>query len=506
VTIVLDGMTGPAPAASLARVLATRDVWAWVDEDCASGRLRRGDSVLIREPSQRGRAASVSTRGSMLPVVDASGLAVVSDPDDAREALGFVRAVWRDRSPWPLDAQPWRSLLATGSTRRWRVAERLRSVTAPMTRTLLQLAKQPSLADVEESEAGFYDRADVVADYERLVDEGLTKAEEILAARFLDAGARVLVVGCGTGRESFALARRGMHVQGIDIAPAAIASAQRRGSVARAATEPREGATGSVSFTTASLAALDLSGPRFDLVLIASDVLCGIPGRANRVAALTRAREGVKHGGMVVMAARAGRGPARLLLETPRAVLRIVGLGHREPGDRLDWQGPPPTLRFVHVYADDVEIAKELELASLAYEGRLAGFVLARSGTRASLPGDGKIDAAVETASVLRMLLRVERARRKMGPAALAAMMRLLSDSAPHRTPLERARLRATIASCDRLVPFGAGCYRRALLEMALDAGAAEEPLVLGLRRHGIGHAWVGAMDTEESFDWVVRV
>lgn len=497
----LDGAPAPVSAKALARALAASgEVWAWVAESCASGRLDEGDAVQIVGDVR-------SAKRNLLPVIDASGVAVVADPADPRPPLGFVHVVWRarDRRPWPLDAQPWRRMLASGSVRRWRIAERLRAISLPVMRTLEQLARQPSLDEVEGSEAGFYDHAGVVADYEQRVGEGLTGAEEVVAARFLDEGARVLVVGCGTGRESFALAHRGMHVVGIDIAAAAVAIARRHASDASPASDVRETGAGSVSFAIASLARLEVASPPFDLVLIASDVLCGIPGRENRIAALTRARELVKPGGSVIMAVRSGRGPARVLLETPRAALRVLGLGHREPGDRFAWQGPPPTRRFFHVYADDVELARELEPAGLAYDGRLAGFVVARSGSRAPLPADGIFGAAVEAARVLSMLPRVERARQKAGPAALAAAMRLLSEGAPHRDPVERARLRGTIASCDRMVPFGAGCYRRALLEMALDAGAAEEPLVLGLRRHGLGHAWVGVADTEEGFDTIVR-
>ena len=496
----LDGASGPLSPRELAHAFAaTGEVWAWIDEPCAAGRLAAGDAVRITQsalPSERG----------LLRVVDAFGVAVVTGADDRRAPLGFVRVVWqaRERRPWALDKAPWRTILANAGTRRWRIVERLRAMTQPIARTIEQLARQPSLTEVEKSEADFYDGSQVVADYERLTSEGLASAEEVVATELLDKGARVLVVGCGTGRESFALAQRGFHVLGIDIAAAAIASA-RRASGSRAELDGGDGRTGSVAFELASLARFDGARHSFDLVLVASDVLCGIPGRTNRIAALTRARELVKPGGCVVMAVRSGRGPARFLLETPRAALRILGLGHREPGDRFAWQGPPSTRRFFHVYADDVELATELASAGLGYDGRVARFVVGRHGTRASLPAAGIFDVAVEKARVLAMLPRVERARRRSGPAALAVTMRALSRGAPRREPLSRARLRATIAAYDRIVPFGAGCYRRALLEMALDAGAAEEPLVLGLRQRGLGHAWVGRTDTEESFDWIVR-
>jgi hypothetical protein len=47
----------------------------------------------------------------------------------------------------------------------------------------------------------------------------------------------------------------------------------------------------------------------------------------------------------------------------------------------------------------------------------------------------------------------------------------------------------------DGRLPDGGNCYRRALLAIALDAGAAQDPLVLGLDARGgpaSGHAWLG--------------
>jgi hypothetical protein len=65
----------------------------------------------------------------------------------------------------------------------------------------------------------------------------------------------------------------------------------------------------------------------------------------------------------------------------------------------------------------------------------------------------------------------------------------------PARAPEQRNTLRRVIRQIDARVPGGPNCYRRALLEMRLDAVAAREPLHLGLRAHGgpnSGHAWLG--------------
>ena len=92
-------------------------------------------------------------------------------------------------------------------------------------------------------------------------------------------------------------------------------------------------------------------------------------------------------------------------------------------------------------------------------------------------------------------LPEVEWRRVKEGPAAAVPKLRARGSAAPRRTPEDRAQLRRLIALVDRFFPGEPNCYRRALLEMSLDAGAAEEPLHLGLKVPGgprSGHAWLG--------------
>jgi hypothetical protein len=75
---------------------------------------------------------------------------------------------------------------------------------------------------------------------------------------------------------------------------------------------------------------------------------------------------------------------------------------------------------------------------------------------------------------------------------------------------MDRCGLRAAIGSVDALLPGGPNCYRRALLEMALDAAAALEPLHMGLDASGApmsGHAWLRAEDRgNRSYDAVISL
>jgi hypothetical protein len=88
----------------------------------------------------------------------------------------------------------------------------------------------------------------------------------------------------------------------------------------------------------------------------------------------------------------------------------------------------------------------------------------------------------------------IEQARLKLGPARAVAFARSRGSRRRSRDPRDRRLLRAMIARVDALMPGGPNCYRRALLEMALDACAAEERLHFGLSPgggQGSGHAWL---------------
>ncbi len=62
-----------------------------------------------------------------------------------------------------------------------------------------------------------YSTADAVEKYTQRVAEGLRKYEKAAIDQFFPLSGKVLVVGCGAGREAFALEALGYKVKGIDI-------------------------------------------------------------------------------------------------------------------------------------------------------------------------------------------------------------------------------------------------------------------------------------------------
>jgi len=96
---------------------------------------------------------------------------------------------------------------------------------------------------------------------------------------------------------------------------------------------------------------------------------------------------------------------------------------------------------------------------------------------------------------VLKATLAVESGRVLGGPAPLLKSLRARGLREKRRSSSERARLSRIVRIVDACFPGGGNCYRRALLEIAVDPIAAASPLNLGLRSGGgprSGHAWLG--------------
>ncbi len=111
-----------------------------------------------------------------------------------------------------------------------------------------------------------------------------------------------------------------------------------------------------------------------------------------------------------------------------------------------------------------------------------------------------------EVGRVVGVLGCVERARRKRGPKPLVEELRRTGSRAAPRGEHERRCLRRAVRWVDACL--GGNCYRRVLLEIALDPDAARQPVHFGLKADGdrlAGHAWLGDHETG-SYDLTVQL
>jgi hypothetical protein len=104
--------------------------------------------------------------------------------------------------------------------------------------------------------------------------------------------------------------------------------------------------------------------------------------------------------------------------------------------------------------------------------------------------------AFTEFFEIVRLAIAVDRDRATRGPVELTRSLRARGAKHVARSTRRRASLQRTIRVVDRLFPSGPNCYRRSLVEIGMDAGAAAEPLYMGLTAAGgskSGHAWLAS-------------
>lgn len=133
---------------------------------------------------------------------------------------------------------------------------------------------------------------------------------------------RVLDAGCGTGRTTIEIARRGHEVTGVDLDPSMLAEARR--------------AAPGLDWVEADLVALALPRSAYDVGLLAGNVLVFVAPGTER-AVLERVAVHVRPGGLVVAGFRLE--PGGYGLEAYDADCTAVGL---EPRDRFaTWEQAP---------------------------------------------------------------------------------------------------------------------------------------------------------------------
>jgi SAM-dependent methyltransferase len=215
---------------------------------------------------------------------------------------------------------------------------------------------------LEDVRAGIVDRWHAFGgtESETYRDSGLMDWERSLYLSTLVPGERVLVVGCGTGRDLIALLRAGCRVDGIDIASDCVQTASRA-VTARGLTAWLE---------TGAIDGLALPCP-YDGIIFSWYCYSYIPGRTARISALRRAREALADGGRIMISyVTPGFSRRDRFIAATRAIARLTGSNWRpERGDVVMLSSPGRRrLHYEHRFTRD-----ELEA-----EARAAGLRVAR--------------------------------------------------------------------------------------------------------------------------------
>lgn len=185
----------------------------------------------------------------------------------------------------------------------------------------------------------------------------------------------------------------------------------------------------------------------------------------------------------------------RALVDAPRRALRRIGIRAPEPGDRFGPAG------YTHCFFDEEPLAREVATAGLVITGRHDfTFVTERAADHPDVPPERADPFALEIGRTLREVRLAERRRVAERPEHAVTAMRARGSAKRARGPIGRARLRRAIGWVDALMPKGSNCYRRVLLELGLDGGAARETIVFGLDVGETGHVAFEGRE-ERTFD-----
>jgi SAM-dependent methyltransferase len=188
------------------------------------------------------------------------------------------------------------------------------------------------------------------------VAAGLFQWEQEFYGRFLRSGDRVLVVGCGSGRDLVALLEQGYRAEGLE--PVAACADLARTRVAR------RGLTATIHTADITTARLD---ERFDAVIFSWFCYSYIPLRARRLAVLGGVRGRLAPGGRILISyVRAQPAPRRLPWRLARLASRISLADWRpEYGDVFAARSETGRIHFEHRFAP-AEIEAEAAAARLA--------------------------------------------------------------------------------------------------------------------------------------------
>ncbi len=254
-----------------------------------------------------------------------------------------------------------------------RIARRMRSPLDVARAALL------SAREKDEGRRRLYARRSVQSftSLEENVASGLTLIEEVIFARHGLEPGRTLVLGCGPGRESMALARRGFAVTGLD----------REDRMLERARELARAASLEIRYLCQEARGFRLEGESFDYVVIFSGLYNMILPRRERVMLLENCKQHLAPGGRVLLTfLSAYRSP--LDAPAPRAGgFWEAAYPEHEAGDLFLLN------EAIHVFPSGEHLAEEaraagFEVAALhrdqrAYdrsEGRVRGYAILRRG------------------------------------------------------------------------------------------------------------------------------
>jgi SAM-dependent methyltransferase len=184
---------------------------------------------------------------------------------------------------------------------------------------------------------------------------GLLPWEQECYARHLKIGERILLIGCGTGRDLIALLRQGHRVEGLDLAPGALQTCRQMLDRLGLAAELHVGDVEQVA----------IPGP-FDAFVFSWFCYGYVPGSRGRIDVLRKLGTALRPGGRIILSYLPADRTRRLPTAVARLTARLTRSDWRpELGDRISVSLPArDLLHFQHEFVDG-EFEAEVAAAGL---------------------------------------------------------------------------------------------------------------------------------------------
>ena len=187
------------------------------------------------------------------------------------------------------------------------------------------------------------------------VDAGLSPAEQTFYGRFLRSHDRILLAGCGTGRDLIALHALGHDVTGLE--PVAdVVELARQHLARRGVSQP---------VLTGLIQSVPLNGS-YDAVIFSNGCYSLLQGSAQRIATLRRVTQHLTPGGRVIVSYHPAKHQSPIGRWLTRTTARLsAGDWIPEPGDTFSRDlFVPGLIRYHHAFGPQ-EFARECEAAGL---------------------------------------------------------------------------------------------------------------------------------------------
>ena len=178
---------------------------------------------------------------------------------------------------------------------------------------------------------------------------GLEPWEEEVVVRHKIVSGITMVLGAGVGRESIALAQRGLHVIGVDINSNALSLAARTA----------QSKSVNVAFVQASFLALPIIPRQMDYLFLSGIMYSSVPGRHARQAWLRSLSTNLKTGGLTVVSFLIDRtdksDPPRLAYRLSAWLAGLPGANHAyQLGDVFS------SGHFLHAFVTEEDLRSEM--------------------------------------------------------------------------------------------------------------------------------------------------